>query len=364
VIRVLSKLPAFHVARRIGKPLVLPASLTVSVLYACNSRCKSCRIYENKSRVLNLDEYRRIFRSLGRSPRWVTISGGEPFLRKDLAAIATELFRAARPAILNFPTNGSLPERVLATIDEVAALSPDLKIVVNVSLDQIGKKHDELRGLDDNYARAMETLAGLKRLRRPNVTVGVHTVISRHNEHDFTAIADHVLSLEPDSYIAEVAERRVELGTANDEALTPSREGVLRAIAHLRSRMRRSRTMIEALVSGLRSEYYDMLASYTERPREILPCYAAITSAHIMPEGKVWACCVLGETLGELRDVDYDFPTIWWSAAANRIRARIKRERCHCPLANQSYLNTLVDPRSLVRASARAATSFAWPASF
>ncbi|MGZ3417676.1 MAG: radical SAM protein [Polyangiales bacterium] len=364
MIGVLAKIPAFRVARRIGRPLVLPSSLTVSVLYACNSRCKSCRIYETKARVLTVDEYRRIFRSLGRSPRWVTISGGEPFLRKDLSAVVSELWDACRPSVINLPTNASLTDSVETQVDAIAHKARDAKIIVNVSLDAIGTRHDEIRGLPGNFARAEETLARLRRLKqkRPNLTVGVHTVLSRHNEHDFPAIADAILALDPDSYIAEVAERRVELGTTGDADLPPSNESVARALAHLRRRARRARTLIEALVTGLRHEYYDVLERHTHAPREVLPCYAAITSAHIMPEGKVWACCVLGETLGELRAVDYDFPTVWWSAAAAKIRARIKREQCHCPLANQAYLNVLVDPKSLVRASRRAAQSL-WPAS-
>jgi MoaA/NifB/PqqE/SkfB family radical SAM enzyme len=364
VIGVLAKIPAFRLGRTLGKPLVLPSSLTVSVLYACNSRCRSCRIWETKARVLSVEEYRAIFRSLGRSPRWVTISGGEPFLRKDLHAVVGELWDACRPSVINLPTNASLPDSVESQVDAIASRAKGAKIIVNVSLDAIGTRHDELRGLPGNFARAEETLVALRRLkqRHANLTLGIHTVLSRHNEHEFPEICDAILALGPDSYIAEVAERRVELGTVQAEDLPPSREGITRALSHLRRRSRRATTLVEALVTGLRHEYYDVLERHTEKPREVLPCYAAVTSAHIMPEGKVWACCVLGETLGELRSVDYDFPTIWWSAAAARIRARIKRERCHCPLANQAYLNVLVDPRSLVRAGARAGKSL-WPAS-
>jgi MoaA/NifB/PqqE/SkfB family radical SAM enzyme len=362
VISVLARLPLFRVGRAIGRPLTLPASLTVSVLYACNSRCLSCRIYETKADVLDLSEYHRIFRSLGRAPRWVTISGGEPFLRKDLPAVVGALHQHCRPSVINLPTNASMPDRVEAYVDEIAATARDSSIIVNVSLDHIGVAHDRLRGLENNYARAERSIEALRRIKqkRANVTFGIHTVISRRNEDDFPRIADALARFEPDSYIAEVAERRVELGTESDEDLTPTPEGVHRALAHLRlqadlrTRTRRARAIVELLVAGLRREYYRILDDWVDAPREVLPCYAAVTSAHIMPEGKVWACCVLGETLGELRAVDYDFPTVWYSAAAASIRARIKRERCHCPLANQSYMNVLVDPRSLVRASARA----------
>jgi MoaA/NifB/PqqE/SkfB family radical SAM enzyme len=187
---------------------------------------------------------------------------------------------------------------------------------------------------------------------------GVNTVISRFNVDRFTEIASRVDELMPDSYVAEVAGRRVELGTEKSQ-FAPPREKVLAALRFLRARSRRTGRFIDALVASLRSEYYGVLSRHTEAPREILPCYAAVTSAHIMPEGKVWACCVLGEEMGNLRDLDYDFPSIWYGAAARTVRARIKREKCHCTLANQTYMNMLMDPRSLVRAGSRATLKLA-----
>jgi MoaA/NifB/PqqE/SkfB family radical SAM enzyme len=355
------RIPAFRLARAIGRPLALPASLTVSVLYACNSRCKTCHIYETKAHVLDLDEYRRIFRSLGRAPRWVTMSGGEPFLRKDLAQIALSLYEHCRPRVINFPTNGTLPDRVEAVVDEVCARASTSSIIVNLSIDEVGPRHDELRGYDGNWALAMETSARLKILkrRRKNLSFGVHTVISAMNEGRFAEVAGEVEKLDPDSYIAEVAEQRVELGTTRDQ-FAPSEAGLSRALSLLRGRARRTTTLVAALVAALRHEYYGVLEAWAKDGREILPCYAAITSAHIMPEGKVWACCVLGESLGELRHVEYDFRTLWYGAAARGIRARIKREKCSCPLANQAYMNILLDPQSLVRVAKHAARALPW----
>jgi MoaA/NifB/PqqE/SkfB family radical SAM enzyme len=353
---LLARIPAFRLARRLGRPLVLPASLTVSVLYACNSRCKTCHVYENKAKVLRPDEYDRIFASLGHAPRWVTLSGGEPFLRKDLGDIALLLWKHCRPKVINLPTNGSLPDAVEATVERVTAEAKGTAFVVNLSIDEVGPRHDELRGFPGSYERALETLNRLRRLkaRRKNLTLGIHTVVSAYNEARFEEIADHCRSLGPDSYIVEVAEQRVELGTVKD-ALAPSDEGLQRALGNLRRHSRRARTAVEALVASLRQEYYAHLERYAKQRRELLPCFAAITSAHLMPEGKLWACCILGETLGNLREADYDFPTVWYSTQANAIRARIKREQCHCPLANQAYLNMLVDPKSLARVAARSA---------
>ena len=58
----MARVPAFRLGRAIGRPLTLPAAVTVNVLYACNSRCRTCNIYEHHADVLTTDEYDRIFR--------------------------------------------------------------------------------------------------------------------------------------------------------------------------------------------------------------------------------------------------------------------------------------------------------------
>jgi MoaA/NifB/PqqE/SkfB family radical SAM enzyme len=334
--------------------------LTVNVLYACNSRCKTCKIYEHHADVLTVDEYDRIFRSIGTAPRWVTFTGGEPFLRADVSDVILAFERHCSPTVINIPTNGSFPERVEAGIDRIARAIHPRSLIVNLSIDEIEHAHDVLRGLKGNWDLAMQTAKVLRSLKEhhENLVFGVNTVISRFNEDRVADIAARVEQLEPDSYVAEVAGRRVELGTERGE-FAPSTAGLLRALKLLRTRSRRTGRLIDALVASIRAEYYHMLERHTVEQREILPCYAAITSAHIMPEGKVWACCVLGEELGQLREVEYDFPTIWYGAAAKSIRQRIKQDRCNCTLANQTYMNMLMDPRSLVRSGTRAALKLA-----
>jgi hypothetical protein len=58
---------------------------------------------------------------------------------------------------------------------------------------------------------------------------------------------------------------------------------------------------------------------------------------------------VRAESLGNLRDHDYDFRAVWHSARADAFRASVKNHECACPMANASYTNLLLDPGSLVR---------------
>ena len=44
-IQLVSKLPAFQVQRAVGSGFLYPVNITISLLYSCNSRCRTCNVY-------------------------------------------------------------------------------------------------------------------------------------------------------------------------------------------------------------------------------------------------------------------------------------------------------------------------------
>jgi hypothetical protein len=56
--------------------------------------------------------------------------------------------------------------------------------------------------------------------------------------------------------------------------------------------------------------------------------------------------------MGNLRDHDYDFGSVWRTEAARRLRSSIKAGECHCPLANAAYTNMLLHPPTVARVAA------------
>lgn len=324
-------------------------SLTLSVTYRCNSRCKTCNIHEKRANELTVDEWGRIFTSLGKAPFWVTFSGGEPFLREDLEEIARTLYWKSSPAIINFPTNGLLPERICRAVSRLADECVKSRLIVNVSIDGVGKEHDEIRGVGGSYERAVATFEGLKRLAKPNLSVGIHSVISALNVDSMERLYDEIKKLKPDSYITEIAEERRELGTMGWE-ITPSREMYGKAVAELIKRMEKAHFgKIGLLTRAFRIEYYRLVLRILAEKRQVLPCYAGFASAQIAPDGDLWMCCVKAESIGNLRESGYDFPALWFSNKAQKARAAIKAGECYCPLANAGYTNMLHSAQSLCR---------------
>jgi len=342
------RLPAYVTSRRWGWPRLLPMSLTLSLTYRCNSRCATCNVWRKEAEELMVGEWERVLRSLGSAPYWITVSGGEPLLRKDAVEIIRLAYEHCRPSIINIPTNGLLPERISHAVGEVAAACPHAGVVVNLSLDGWGEEHDRIRGVPCNFEQALETFRLLRGLEAPNLTLGVHTVVSRFNVEVVPALYTRVQAeLAPDSYITEIAEERVELGTVGAD-ITPSFEAykdTIEQVMELQSRHPPSG--LGGVAWAFRRRYYRLVQQWLRERRQVIPCYAGWASAQISPEGDVWFCCVRAESVGNLREAGYDFRRIWWGEQAQVLRESVRAGRCDCPLANASYTNLLLHPPSL-----------------
>jgi len=349
MLSVISKIPAYYLFRRLGWPPKLPMNLTLSVSFKCNSRCKTCNISEKKSNELSFEEWKRIFQRFGKDLYWVTISGGEPFLRNDLLELVCSLYDYCRPSVINIPTNGLLRNRIPDTVDQITHHCQNAQIVINLSIDEIEERHDAIRGVPGNYQKAVETFRDLKALERPNLSVGIHTVISRFNVTRIHEIYRHLRTLKPDSYITEIAEERVELNTIG-AGISPEYEDYANAVDFLTRELKQDHfNQVGRITRAFRIQYYQMVKKILQEKRQLIPCYAGFASAQIAPDGDVWFCCVKAESIGNLRAVEYDFKKIWFSEKANRLRKSIKNGECYCPLANASYTNMLHHLKTLTR---------------
>lgn len=356
---LVSRLAGYRFEHATGRAPQLPVNLTVSVTYSCPSRCATCDIWQKKVDDLSVDEYGRIFPTLERVPVWVTLSGGDQFLRSDLDEIVRLVAEQIDPSIVNIPMNGVVTERIFNLLPRIAHHTAGRQLVLNLSVDGIGEEHDRIRGADRNFEK-LRLVAGLihdLKKTYPHVVLGVHTVISKFNVHRIPEIEREARAIfRPDSYIAEVAENRVELKTM-DKDITPSVADFRRAIDHLRNVIRASRSThpVARLVESLRLEYYELAARVLEEKRQVIDCYAGWASAQLAPDGHVWGCCVRAESIGNVREHGYDFRAVWRSARGDAFRASVKAHECACPLANASYTNLLLDAPSLARVTAHMA---------
>ncbi|MGD9096515.1 MAG: radical SAM protein [Desulfobacterales bacterium] len=344
-----------------GKPI----NLTFSVTNVCQSRCKTCQIWDlyrqdpaKRDEELTIAEISRIFRSMGHIYLF-NVSGGEPFLRPDFVEIIAAAVKYLTPGIIHIPTNAlalkQSERKISAILDLLNRNSRHTQLTIKPSMDHVGPKHDDIRGVPGNFDKVMELFDRLKAKKNdyPNLHVELGTVISRWNVDDIEEIAAYVTGLGVDSYRNEIAEQRSEMFNLEDD-ITPPPDQYRRAIALFERQIRanmRDKVLFQRITNAFRLVYYQLAIKIMQHNRQVIPCYAGISNAHMTPYGDIWACCTLGyeRSMGNLRDFDYDFGKLWNSPRARQVRRFIRNRHCACPLANQTYSNILMHPRSLMR---------------
>jgi MoaA/NifB/PqqE/SkfB family radical SAM enzyme len=351
--RLAAKYAALQMFRALGRPRPLPVSLAYSVTHRCNARCKTCGVAGGLTPDMDTDSWMRVFKSLGRAPVWITVTGGEPFMREDIADLLQGMLRHAKPAYITIATNGSLSNRIVPIMRRLAKDFPDTDIIANISLDGIGAQHDRVRGMDGSFDAAVDTFHHLRIDQPPNLHAGFHTVISKYNADAVPDLVKYVTGFRPDAHGLEVAQSRAELNVAHRN-LAPSPEAV-RALMPVLLEAAESDarpTSVQRARRAFRRRYYALSAKALEKGRQPIPCWAGFASAYITPDGNLWACPTAGSSLGSLRAADFDFTAVWRSAQAARARRDITAGKCSCALANALFTSMILDPATALHLAA------------
>lgn len=362
---LLPKLPLYYSFYRFGWPRMLPFSIVVSISFRCNSKCKTCDVWRRPNDDMTVEEWDKVFRNLGRTPFYMTFTGGEPFLRKDLDQMVISAYEHCRPEVITIPTNGILTQRIIEMTDRMCTVAQGTNIGINLSLDEVGERHDRVRVVPGNWAKAMETWAALKELQKKhrNLVLTVHSVISKFNIERFYDIYHGLAPLEPDSYITEVAEERAELATLGWE-ITPLAEEYAPIADFLSDQARKKPVRgLARVTQAFRAQYYQLAKRVLFDNDQVIPCHAGWASGHIAPNGDIWACCIRAEGVGNLRDTNYDLRPIWFGhvGGMREMRRSIQARECACPMANASYANMLLHPPTLAKVGTQVARGLVLP---
>lgn len=151
-----------------GRPFVVGHFVT----NRCMCECESCLWRHNDWRDVPLEELTRFY-DQAREQAFVAaaFTGGEPFLRRDLGALAEHVKRECDMALLVFTTGWFLDRRMDEVLPHVDVLS--------VSIDSADPtRHDTIRGLKGLFAKATD---GVREVRRkyPSVRVQLNTCVQR-----------------------------------------------------------------------------------------------------------------------------------------------------------------------------------------
>ncbi len=288
----------------------LPSHAIIAVTLKCNAKCIMCDIWKRDcGQEVEPPFYQRLPSSL----REVNITGGEPFLREDLPEIIEVIYdRCDSPRIV-ISSNGLLPKRIKDSMNRITRI--DDRIAVRISVDAVGKKHDELRGISGAFEKAMESLSILK--QNGVRDLGIALTLMDSNVLDVKKVYDLAGKMGVDFSLSVVTSSPIYFG--KKDYLKPGDNGALRdGLNYLvRSELRHwsPRKLARA--------YFDhSLWEYLRTERRPLTCDAGKGFFYLTPNGNLYGCDVLDFPLGNLRD--HGFKELWFSGRAEKFRRRAK----------------------------------------
>lgn len=331
-----------------------PIQLTFFVTRKCNARCPFCFYLRSTEHPadgaaeLTLDEIRRISRSLGRL-LWLAFSGGEVYLRKDLVEVS-EIFHAQnRPAVMLYSTNGLLPALVRERTEQILERCRGSVVVVKLSLDGLGADHDALRETPGGFDKVMDSYRLLGELleRYPNFELGINTVFCSENQDRMDQIIEFVQGLE-DVRTHTISLVRGNLANAHYKNADHRkyRHATERLERNLKNRTSGSYRFTGARLKAAQDILQRRLIHQTAlQRRRVIPCYAGRLNLVLTESGGVYPCEMLTDSLGNVRDSNYDLRQILRSERARAVMRGIEDNRCHCTHECYFITNILFNPQ-------------------
>lgn len=156
---------------------------------ACNLSCKHCyfgAIDERSEAEFSTAEVKTFIDDLAEMNVPVFVfSGGEPFVREDIAELTAYARDQGLRAIAS--SNGTFLSEQRAQEVADAGMS-----YVGISLDGVGETHDKFRGLKGSFDRAVE---GIKNAQAAGMGVGIRSTMTQETIDDLPDIVDLSLDL-------------------------------------------------------------------------------------------------------------------------------------------------------------------------
>lgn len=332
-----------------------PVYLVIFVKGTCHAKCLHCFLpsleeHHTASRELTVPEIQKLSRNLGPNIYSVLLAGGEPFMRKDLGDILEALSNNRQLKAIKVVTNGFFTERTVSTWERILQLNKKKYYGVTISFDGLKELHEYIRGVKAIFDRAVETFRQLKSLsqRYGNFEVDVNVTVSHFNQDHLAPLYDYLRdSLRTENVICTVTRGAPRDTLAKDVQLSKYQQ-FSNTLSHdlACGRLKgHDRFLMSDTLNAINVVQRGRIARMLETGKYISPCNAGRLSAVIGSDGKVYACELLNDVLGDLRENNYDLLEIWNSKAARQLRSGIRGTNCFCTYENANLLNVLFNPR-------------------
>ena len=333
--------------------LQAPKMLMLYVTDNCNLRCKHCFYWkevDNPRNAHSIEEIEKLTKSLKERLDLLTLTGGEPFVRKDLVDIVRLFVENNKVKRIHIATNGLLPDlTVRKTNDMLALLGSHTRLTMQFSIDGFEDAHDTVRGMKGAFQKTCETVKKLMEIHDKRLAVSVATVVHRDNFHEmknFKDFINHELGVpmkinvlrKPTSVRGVAPEFMEAFDIREDDGYEPPSEEQLRELALLLDD--------GTIASRIEKKKIEHSITILYHKKKAVNCLAGIRDATIFSNGDV-SICEPTTPFANLKEFDYNFDQLWHSPAAKERKEKIIG-KCFC-LNSCNLLNAMqFDTETLV----------------
>lgn len=322
-----------------------PPFLILFINSLCNMKCEHCFYWQqlNQKSDLTFEEIVALSTNLGPIEN-LNLSGGEPFLRKEFAAICRQFIRHNGVKEIYVPTNGYFTDKTIAALRDVLQ-EPSLKMFgVELSLDGMPAFHDEFRKAKHSFRKAMETYDALVELQKEDPRLQIHAIstATETNMGEIRMLTTYLYDRCPQMMHHNLAIIRGDRKnpTLGGPKLQEYRDlyDYVRRLWSQREK-RRYGSIVEPML-----QYAKLQAA--ERQEQYVPCRAGVLSAVVHANGDV-GLCEQRPPIGNLRQ--QSFMDIWRSHMAGQIRDSISRKECYCTNEIFMWPSIIFQPAQLAK---------------
>jgi MoaA/NifB/PqqE/SkfB family radical SAM enzyme len=340
-----------------SKKKVQPLYLVLFLTHNCTATCRHCLLGNREYREdeMTFDEIEKLSKSM-KNIFFFMPTGGDIWLRDDLVEIIELFYRNNRSRMVAITTNGWLEDKVIDSLERIVKKLPDLSLLLDVSIDAVGKLHDQIRGKPGIFERAVSTYKEACKLadNYPNLNVKVAVTISKFNqdhmdelleflEHDLKARGITTLLCRGTPREIKALEVDIDKFHAfNQKVDDLQRTAIFGGFKNF---------PLSDLVNAMKNLRHKIISETVKQGKAQADCYAGKLGVVIFSRGEVYPCETLDKPMGFLRDCDFDFQKVWKSQQANDVRKFIKDTGCFCTyecfLANSLLFNLKFYPKLL-----------------
>ncbi len=324
----------------------LPSFLTLFINSDCNLRCEHCFYWKNlnSKEDLTKEEIFSLSNDLGRIEN-LYLSGGEPFIRKEFSEICRYFIKNNYVEQIYVPTNAYYTKKTVQDVKEVLKEDHLKLLVIEISLDGTEDFHNNFRGSENSFQKAIETYDVLADLQRQDSRLRIHAISTANSKnlkelHDLTTYLYKRCSAMDHHNISMIrGDRR------DPELKGPDLIEYQELIDYVESLWKQRED--ERFGSIMEPMLQWAKIGIERNNTQVVPCRAGILNAVVYANGDV-SVCEERKPVGNLRQ--RNFREIWLSTTADSIRASIKRKECCCTNVIFLYPSIAFNPIYLIKA--------------